>query len=61
MRRVYTDREEAREIGKRARQDVIQQFNQETVARMVVSRVAEIEQNVKRKRRGQENIGASVA
>ena len=61
MRRVYTDREEAREIGKRARQDVIQQFNQETVARMVVSRVAEIEQNVKRKRRRQENIGASVA
>ena len=57
MRRVYTDREEAREIGKRARQDVIQQFNQETVARMVVSRVAEIEQNVKRKRRGQENVG----
>jgi len=57
MRRVYTDREEARKIGKRARQDVIQQFNQETVARMVVSRVAEIEQNVKRKRRGQENVG----
>jgi len=50
MRHVYTDREDARNKAKQARQDIIDHYSQERVAQMVVSRAAEIEQSVKRRR-----------
>lgn len=46
MRRVFTDREEAAAVGRRAREHVVQHYSDEAIAQLVVERAAQLAADV---------------